>query len=54
MVSAVCLSILFVSFRYGPQEWHLAYQYHQLQMHFIQTSGFHCTNYGIHVHEVSQ
>ena len=23
-------------------------------MHFIQTSGFHCTNYGIHVHEVSQ
>ena len=23
-------------------------------MHFIQTSGFHCTDYGIHVHEVSQ
>ena len=54
MVSAVCLSIFFLSFGYGPQDWHLVYQYHQLQMHLIQTSGFHCTNYGIHVHEVSQ
>ena len=55
MVSAVCVSMFFISFGYGPQDWHLEYQYHQLQMHFIQTSGFHCKkNYGIHVHEVSQ
>ena len=54
MVSAVCLSIFFLSFGYGPQDWHLEYQYHQLQMHFIQTSGFNCTSYGIHVHEVSK
>ena len=54
MVSAVFLSIFCLSFGYGPQDWHLEYRYHQLQMHFIQTSRFHCTNYGIHVHEVSQ
>ena len=54
MVSAVCLSIFFLSFGYGQQDWHLEYQYHQLQMHFIQTREFHRTNYGIYVHEVSQ